>query len=92
MSASRTTPDNPATSTDAANNPEYLTEPIPEFTEISQYRHDRGRMAWAWRCWGDGACDGWLGLDHETERWARVTLQRHLREDHRELTRVRQAG
>ncbi|MBT2508841.1 hypothetical protein J7I98_23725 [Streptomyces sp. ISL-98] len=58
------------------------TAPLPEFIAINQYRHDHGHQAWAWRCWGDDSCFGWVGLDHRSEDAARREAARHLAEDH----------
>ncbi|GFH36602.1 hypothetical protein [Streptomyces pacificus] len=52
------------------------------FLEIAAYRHDHGHRAWAWRCWGDGTCDGRLSLDHASEDGARRAACRHLTETH----------
>lgn len=59
---------------------------LPSFMRIAEYRPDHGHRAWAARCWGDGQCDGWLSLDHTTERWAQQAARRHLAEDHPDST------
>lgn len=51
-------------------------------TAVRSYRADDGSQKWAARCWGTDTCDGWLSLDHETERWAEIARDRHLAEDH----------
>ncbi len=56
--------------------------PLPEFIDVSQYRHDHGHQAWAWRCWGDGGCDGWLSLDNSSEETAQRRAARHVTEAH----------
>lgn len=48
------------------------------YVEVSQYQPDRGGTAWAWRCWGDGACDGYLSLGHGSRNSARAGLRLHL--------------
>ncbi|WP_173261116.1 hypothetical protein [Streptomyces pacificus] len=58
------------------------TQAFPEFIAVTAYRHDHGHRAWAWRCWGDGTCDGRLSLDHDTEQWATTAARRHLTETH----------
>ncbi|MEE4598254.1 hypothetical protein V2J94_41535 [Streptomyces sp. DSM 41524] len=55
---------------------------LPDFIQIEPYRHDLGHQAWAARCWGNGTCDGWVSVDHDTEQWARTAVRRHLAEDH----------
>lgn len=54
-----------------------------EHTVVQQYRAD-GTTRWAARCWGTETCDGWLSLDHDTERWAEIARDRHIAEDHSE--------
>lgn len=55
---------------------------LPDFVTTARYRHDHGHVAWAWRCWGDGPCDGWLSLDHGSEDAAQRGAQRHATEAH----------
>lgn len=49
---------------------------------VQPYRADDGSQRWAARCWGTETCDGWLSLDHDTERWAEIARDRHIAEDH----------
>jgi hypothetical protein len=51
-------------------------------TAVQPYRADDGSRKWAARCWGTETCDGWLSLDHDTERWAEIARDRHIAEDH----------
>lgn len=51
-------------------------------TAVRPYRADDGSQKWAARCWGTDTCDGWLSLDHDTERWAEIARDRHLAEAH----------
>lgn len=53
-------------------------------TAVQAYRADDGNQKWAARCWGTDTCDGWLSLDHDTERWAETARDRHIAEDHTE--------
>lgn len=55
---------------------------IPDFIDVSRYRHDHGHQAWAWRCWGTGDCDGWLSLDHFSQESADRSARKHLDNDH----------
>jgi hypothetical protein len=57
-----------------------------EHTAVQQYRADDGSQKWAARCWGTDTCDGWLSLDHDTERWAEIARDRHVAEAHTEPT------
>ena len=49
---------------------------------VQQYRADDGSQKWAVRCWGTDTCDGFLSLDHDTERWAEQARDRHAAEAH----------
>ncbi|MDJ0460621.1 hypothetical protein [Streptomyces sp. H27-C3] len=55
---------------------------LPAFMNVTEYRHDRGHQAWAWRCWGQGDCKGWLATDMGSEEHARQGAARHLAESH----------
>lgn len=55
---------------------------IPDFIDVSSYRHDHGHQAWAWRCWGNGNCDGWLSLDHCSHESADRSVSKHLNSEH----------
>lgn len=49
---------------------------------VKSYRADDGSQKWAARCWGTDTCDGWLSLDHDTQRWAEQARDRHVAEAH----------
>lgn len=53
-----------------------------EHTVVQSYRADDRTTKWAARCWGTETCDGWLSLDHDTERWAEIARNRHVAEEH----------
>ena len=57
---------------------------LPAYMSVSEYRTDDGRTAWAWRCWGDGDCDGWLHLDAGTEQYARQRAAQHVTDRHQD--------
>lgn len=49
---------------------------------VKPYRADDGSQKWVFRCWGTDTCDGYLSLDHDTERWAQIARDRHVTEAH----------
>lgn len=49
---------------------------------VQPYRTDQGKQAWVFRCWGSDTCDGWLSLDHTSERSAARALTSHIEEFH----------
>ncbi|HEY9410770.1 MAG TPA: hypothetical protein VIP77_14415 [Jiangellaceae bacterium] len=53
-----------------------------EHTAVQPYQADDRTTKWAARCWGTDTCDGWLSLDHDTQRWAEIALDRHVTEAH----------
>ncbi|MFE3855283.1 hypothetical protein ACFXPN_29645 [Streptomyces griseorubiginosus] len=53
-----------------------------EHTVVQSYRADDHTIKWAARCWGTETCDGWLSLDHDTERWAEIARDRHVAQEH----------
>ncbi|QIP87603.1 hypothetical protein GLX30_30285 [Streptomyces sp. Tu 2975] len=65
-----------------------MTQPetaLPDFIDVSRYRHDHGHQAWAWRCWGNGDCVGWLSLDHSSQESADRSAHKHLCENHADV-------
>lgn len=59
---------------------------LPTFMAVTEYRADNGLLTWAWRCWGDGDCDGWLHLDCGSEDYARRRAHQHVADRHPEPT------
>jgi len=59
-------------------------EPHAGLTVQPYRRADDGSQKWVFRCWGTDTCDGWLSLDHDTERWAEIARDRHVAEEHAE--------
>jgi hypothetical protein len=60
---------------------------LPAYMTVTEYRTDDGRTSWAWRCWGDGDCDGWLHLDAGSEQYARKRASQHVTDCHPEADR-----
>jgi hypothetical protein len=59
---------------------------ITDHLYVHRYRTDRGGWAWGWRCSGDGACDGHVGLDLGSRDQAEREARRHLAEEHATAT------
>jgi hypothetical protein len=55
---------------------------ITPYLVVHRYRTDRGDWAWAWRCWGDGTCDGHLALDLASRDYAERKAREHLATEH----------
>lgn len=55
---------------------------LPDYVVISS--GDTG--PWIWRCWGDGECSGWVGLDLSSPAAALAEALRHVHEFHQEAT------
>ncbi|MFF8829300.1 hypothetical protein [Streptomyces sp. NPDC015131] len=77
-------PENDPSDTEAANGAQAGTEglTLADHLEVAEYRHDHGHLAWAWRCWGDESCDGWLSLDHTSVEAATRAARKHHAEEH----------
>ena len=56
----------------------------PEGAMTVQEYTERGRRLWVFRCWGADTCDGWLGLEHDTQTSALAERERHVAEEHPE--------
>lgn len=57
----------------------------PEGAMTVQEYTERGHRLWAFRCWGTDTCDGWLGLQHDTQTSALAERERHVAEAHTAL-------
>lgn len=59
---------------------------LPGFIDVAEYRTDNNRPSWAWRCWGNGDCDGHLHLGCGTEQYARRRATQHVADHHPEIS------
>lgn len=61
-------------------------EPVPADpgAELPDYIVIAGgsKGPWIWRCWGDGDCTGWVGLDLGSMGAAHREAARHVAEHH----------